>query len=263
MGTIHPSAFVSKHARLGENVNIGPFAVVEDDVEIGDGSTLESHVALKNGTRIGSSVTVSDGAVIGGLPQDLAFKASTPSYAIVGDGARIREGVTINRATREGGATKVGENCYLMAASHVGHDCVLGANVVMANACLLAGFVTVGAFTVFGGNACVHQFCRIGEGAMVGGLSPVSMDVPPYVIVAERSALYGLNLVGLKRRGVPRESIRALQQCYRSVFNGTGKLRERAEQALAGELAAVPEARRFLEFFAEGKRGFAMPQRRK
>lgn len=258
---IHPSAVISAEAKIGADVEIGPFAVVEGDVEIGDGSKLQSHVVALDGTRIGKGVTIGNGSVIAGLPQDLSFNAATRTYARIGDGATLREGVTINRATQEGKSTSIGEKCFLMAATHVGHDCVVGSRVVMANGSLLAGFVTVGDHVFIGGLAGIHQFCRIGEGVMFGGQGAATMDVAPFTKFSDRNTLYGLNLVGLRRRGFSREAIKAIQACYRSVFTGTGSPRGTALSLLERGLGETEEARAFLEFFLTGKRGFARPSK--
>ena len=167
----------------------------------------------------------------------------------------------MNRSTKAGGATVVGENCFLMAASHVAHDGVIGNNVVVANAVLLAGHVHVGDNCFLGGAAGFHQFVRIGEGAIVSGGARIAQDVPPYAMAAERNEVIGFNLIGLKRRGVSREAIRELKAAFRAVYFAPGNIREVATQALAGETYRSAEARRFLEFFVSGKRGFARARR--
>lgn len=261
MPEIHPTAIVSQDAKIADDVLVGPYAIVEGDVEIGAGSKLESHSVLKDGSIVGKGVTIGNFAVIAGLPQDLSFDASTRSFARIGDGTTIREGVTVNRATKEGKETVLGENCFVMAEAHVGHDCRIGANVVIGNASLLGGHVQVGERTFLGGSAGIHQFCRIGEGVMFGGQSTATMDVAPFTMFAERNALFGLNLVGLRRRGVSKDTIAKLQRCYRSVFLGTGNVRRLAKELVEGEFGECPETCRFLEFFSGGTRGFAKPGR--
>ncbi len=258
---IHPSAVVSSLAKLASNVTVGPFAVIEDDVEIGGGSRIEAHAHVKNGARLGRAVVVDSYAAVAGLPQDLSFRRETKTYARIGDGTTLREGVTVNRATKEGAATVVGANCFLMAASHVGHDCVVGDRVILGNASLLGGHVSMGSNVFVGGCVGIHQFCRVGMGVMVGGGSAVSMDVAPFTIHSERNTLFGLNVVGLRRRGVSRDTIEALRHCYRAVFLESGSIRQMAESLLAGRYGEIEETRAFLEFFAGGKRGFAHPGR--
>ena len=179
----------------------------------------------------------------------------------MGAGTVLREYVTINRSIHAGQATIVGENCFLMSGAHVAHDCAVGNNVVLANNVLLAGHVSVGDFSFIGGGAAVHQFTRIGEGVMVGGLARITRDLAPFIIVAERDEVSGLNLVGLKRRGVSRDVIRELKEAFRAVFVTPGNIRNLAARALASAKFGTAEARRFLEFFAAGKRSFARPGR--
>jgi UDP-N-acetylglucosamine acyltransferase len=206
-------------------------------------------------------VTVHPFAVVAGDPQDLKFKPGTPSGARVGSGTRIRESVTINSATLAGTYTEVGENCLLMACSHVAHDCVVGRDVVIANAVLLAGHVEVGDRAILGGGAAFHQFVRVGENAIVGGLARITLDIPPFVLAAERDEIAGLNLVGLRRRGLARENVRQLKEAFRAVYSKKGNVRDFAAKALATGAFPAPEAQRFLEFFAGGKRGFARSRR--
>ncbi len=253
---IHSTAIVSKKANVAENVDIGPYAIVEDDVEIEEGSRIAAHAILRDGSRVGKHVTIDSFSTIAGLPQDLKFDASTPTYVRIGDSTTIREGSTINRATTEGEATVVGENCFLMAVTHLGHDCVIGDRVVIGNNSLLGGFVSVGDDAFLGGDSGIHQFCRIGEGVMFGGDSTATLDVPPYTILAERNALFGLNLVGLKRRGHSKEAISALKRCYQEVMDAE-KVNTVVDALLASEHGEYEETRKFLTFIKEGKRGFA------
>jgi UDP-N-acetylglucosamine acyltransferase len=210
---------------------------------------------------LGERVTIHSFTVIGGEPQDLNFKSATVSGVRIGAGTVIREQCTVNRATAPDGATVVGEGCFLMATSHVGHDCQVGNKVIFANGTMLGGFVEVGDNTFLGGGAAVHQFCRVGEGVMIGGGARVALSVPPFVMAAERDEVAGLNLVGLKRRGVQREAIRELKDAFRAVYHTVGNIRSLAGQALESGSFKSAEAIRFLEFFTTGKRGFARPRR--
>ncbi|MDB6168622.1 MAG: acyl-(acyl-carrier-protein)--UDP-N-acetylglucosamine O-acyltransferase [Verrucomicrobia bacterium] len=240
---IHPAAIVESGAQLGA------------DCEIMAGAIVTRHCIL------GDRVVVHPYAVIGGDPQYLKFDRALETGVRIGADTVVREHVTISRSIRAGGFTAVGEQCFLMAATHVGHDCSVGNQVVLANATLLAGHVAVGDHTFFGGGAAVHQFCRIGEGVMVAGHASITRDVPHFVMVAERDDVIGLNLVGLKRRGFSRETMAELKQAYHDVFFTPGNIRAVAAAAQAGGKFAAPEARRFLEFFAEGKRSFARARR--
>jgi UDP-N-acetylglucosamine acyltransferase len=230
---------------------IHPSAVVEDGAQIGADCEIMAHAVVTRHAILGDRVVVYPGAVVGGDPQYIKFDRATPSVVRVGAG-------TVIRADQ---MTVVGERCFLMAGSHAGHDCVLGNDVVLANNALLAGHVSVGDFSFVGGGAAIHQFCRIGESAMVGGLSRITRDLAPFTITAERDEVSGLNLVGLKRRGFSRDAIRELKQAFRFVYFGFGNIRELAATALANGGYETAQARQFLEFFAGGKRGFARAER--
>jgi UDP-N-acetylglucosamine acyltransferase len=240
--------------------SIHPSAIVEDGARVGADCVIHPYAIVKRWAVLGDRVTVHPFAVVGGDPQDLKFDGA-PSGVRIGSGTRIRESVTVNRSTRAGEFTEVGENCLLMACCHVAHDCVVGRNVVVANAVLLAGHVTVGNDTILGGGAAIHQFVRIGEGVMLGGVARITLDLAPFVLAAERDELSGLNLIGLKRRGASREAISELKEAFRAVFGSAGNIRSIAARALASGRFAAPEAIRFLEFFEASKRGFARPRR--
>jgi UDP-N-acetylglucosamine acyltransferase len=256
---IHPTAVVSPEARLGTDVHVGAHAVVEAGAEIGDGCRLHEHTIVRGGSTLGAEVTVHAFAVVGGPPQDLKFDANTPSSVRVGARTVLREGVTLNRSTKPGGCTLVGQDCFLMAYSHVAHDCLLEEHVILANCVLLAGHCQVGAHAFLGGGAGVHQFTRIGEGAMIGGVSPISLDIPPYLLVADRNRISGLNVVGLRRRGATSDTLAELKDAFHRVYR-TGNPREHAAALLASASVRSLEARRFLEFFADSRRGIARPR---
>lgn len=239
---------------------VHPTAAIEEGVILGEDCVVMAGAVLRVGTELGAGVKVHPQAVLGGEPQDLRFDPATVSFVRVGARTTIRECVTINRATKPGGATTVGEEGFLMAGVHLGHDVQVGKNVVLANNVLLAGHVQVGDRSFLGGGAAVHQFCRIGEGAMVAGLARITLDVAPFTMVAERDEVIGLNLVGLKRRGLPRATMQQLKEMFRAVYGTPGNIREIAAALARGE-GLADETRRFLAFFAEGKRGFARPRR--
>ena len=261
--TFHSTAVIHEASRIAEDATIGPYSVIEDGVEIGARTIIRERASIRSGTRIGEGCFVESHAIVGGLPQDLGFNPMTPSGVLIGDEVTIREHVTVNRATAEGGFTEVGKGSFLMANSHVGHDCQLGEQVILANNVMLAGKVSVGEYTFIGGGAGVHQFCRIGESVMISGLSRVSQDVPPFCMLAERNELIGLNLVGLRRRGIEREAIRELKRLYQLVFTIDGRPRVLAQAALDDNLAKNPQGLRFLEFMAaESAKGVARPRAR-
>lgn len=232
-------------------------AIIEEGVQLGAGCVIHPHAILKRGTVLGDGVAVHPFAVVGGDPNFLKFDPATVSGTRIGAGTVIREHASINRSIYPGKDTVVGARCYLMANAHVGHDCAVGDDVVLATNIMLGGHVDVGSHTFFGGGAGAHQFSRIGEGVMIAGLARITQDLAPFLLVAERNEVSGLNLVGLKRRGVAREAIAELKDCYAAVFAGGDPRKLSAARLAAGVRSA--EARRFLEFFTGGKRGFARP----
>ena len=236
---------------------IHPTAIIEPGAQLGADCEIMAHAVITRHAVLGDRVVVHPGAVVGGDPQFLKFDRRTPTFARVGEGAVIRENATVNRSIYENQATVIGARSFLMAGAHAGHDCTVAEDVVLANNVMLAGHVAVGAGCFVGGGAGVHQFVRIGEGVMIGGLARITRDLAPFTIVAERDEVSGLNLVGLKRRGFSRDVIRELKEAYRAVYFGAGDIRRLAAGALDSGAYASAEARRFLEFFAEGKRGFA------
>jgi UDP-N-acetylglucosamine acyltransferase len=217
---IHISAVVSEKAIIGENVLIGPYCIVGDNVSLGDNVILKSHVVIDGITEIGSNTEIFPFASIGLAPQDLKYNGEA-SKLIIGKNNKIREYVTLQPGTAGGGMiTKIGDNCLFMASSHVAHDCKLGNNVIMANNATLGGHVEIGDFAVIGGLAAIHQFVRIGAYAMIGGMSGIERDVIPYgLALGERASLAGLNFVGMKRQGLASESMHAIRNAYKMLFN--------------------------------------------
>lgn len=242
-------------------MNIHPTALVEPGAQLGAGCVVQAHAVIKKHSVLGAGVVVHPFAVIGGDPQFLPFDPATTSGVRVGAGTVIREQVTINRSIHAGQATVVGARCFLMAGSHVGHDSAVADDVVLANNVMLAGHVQVGRHTFLGGGAGFHQFCRIGEGVMVSGLARIALDIPPFAMAAERNEIIGLNLIGLRRRGFGRAAIGAIKEAFRTVYFTPGNIRDVAKAALAGGAFQTAEARQFLTFFTEGKRGFARARR--
>ena len=240
---------------------IHPTAVVEAGAQLGVDCEVQAYAIVRRGCELGDRVVVHPFAVIGGDPQYLKFDRVTPSGVRVGAGTVLREHVTINRSIAAGGFTTVGENCFLMSGSHVAHDCAVGSHVVFANGALLGGHVAVGDHTFFGGASAVHQFCRIGESVMVAGHASITRDVPHFTMVAERDDVIGFNAVGLRRRGFSRAAMGELKLAFQAVFLVPGNIRVLAGAAAASGKFTTDEARRFLAFFATGKRGFARARR--
>ena len=215
---IHPTAVINKNAQIHPTVEIKPYAVIGSQVRIGANTVVGSHAIIEGLTTIGRDNQIFPGAAIGLEPQDLKYKGAN-SEVIIGDRNRIREYVTINRATNEGEATVIGDDNLLMAYSHVGHNCIIGNEVVIANSVAIAGHVHIDSMAIISGVLGIHQFVHIGSMAMVGGMSRISRDVPPYMMVEGNPArVRSLNLVGLKRREFSKEEIRQLKQAFRTLY---------------------------------------------
>jgi len=217
---IHPTAIVSAKAQLGQNVEIGAYSIIGDEVKIGDNTIVKSHVVIEGDTSIGKNNLIFPFASIGQVPQDLKF-GGEKSKVIIGDHNSIREHVTIHLGTEKGNmVTKIGSNCLLMVAVHVAHDCIVGDHVILVNNATLAGHVEVEDHVIIGGLSAIRQFVRIGKHAMIGGMSGVENDVIPYgTVMGERASLAGLNLVGMKRRGISRDDIHALRNFFKKLFS--------------------------------------------
>jgi UDP-N-acetylglucosamine acyltransferase len=250
---IHPTAIIAKDAELADDVEIGAYAIVGEGVRLGVGCVIQANAILEGRTIIGAENFIGYGAVIGATPQDFAFRETVTSEVRIGDQNTFREYVTIHRGTKEGSATLVGNNCYLMVGTHLGHNVRLGDKVVIANNCLLAGYVEIGDGAVLGGGTVFHQFLRIGRLAMVRGGTRFGKDIPPYVSADGENLLSGVNAIGLRRAGFPpevrMEIKRAFKLVYWSGINVTQALERAKEQAWG------PEAMQFFDFIASSKRG--------
>ena len=242
-------------------MSVHPTAIVEEEVQLGPGCVVHAYAVIKKFSVLGAGVVVHSFAVIGDTPQFLKFDPATISGVKIGSGTVVREHVTINRSIYPGEFTTIGARCFIMANVHVGHDSLLGDDVVIANNVMLAGHVTVGSHAFLGGGAGFHQFCRIGEGAVVSGLSRIAQDIPPFAMAAERNEIIGLNLIGLKRRNSSRDAIGEIKDAFRIVYFTPGNIREVAKTALESSVFKTAEAHQFLAFFSEGKRGFARARR--
>lgn len=228
---IHRLALVDPNAQLGQDVQIGPFCVVEDGVSIGDGTILEARVTIKKGTILGKNNHVFEGATLGGLPQCVGIAEEDCGNLIIGDGNIIRENVTIHRSMHVEDATVIGNDCMLMANAHVAHDCHVANEVILANNAMLAGHVSVGRRAFVSGAAGAHQFVRIGAFAMVGGQAHLVRDVPPFVTVDGLSSqVVGLNVVGLRRAGFKSSDFKTLKELYRTLYKSNLNWREIVEK---------------------------------
>ena len=249
----HPTAIISEGARIGRGVTVGRYAVIEAETEIGDDNQIAAHAVIKRDTTLGRSNIVHEGAVLGGEPQDLGF-TECESYLRIGSGNHIREGVTIHRGTTAGSTTTVGSGCFIMANAHVAHDCHLGDRVILANNVALAGHVTIEDRAFLSGGVVVHQFCRIGRLAMIGGNAKIVQDCLPFVITdGMLGRARGLNLVGLRRAGHTGSDVGGLKQSYRILL--------RSGLALEDAVARTAEMRdplveHLLRFIKSSRRGF-------
>lgn len=217
---IHPTACVADGVILGDNVTIGPFAVIEANVELGADCQVGAHAVVHSRVKMGAGNIIHSHAVLGGLPQDITFKAETVSWLICGDGNVFREGMTAHRASKEGAETRIGSGCFFMNNSHVAHDCVIGDNTIFANNVAIGGHVEIGNNVFMGGAVVVHQFCRIGSYVMIQGTTGINMDVIPFMLIGGRPARhYKLNTVGLKRAGIVGESYKTLSAAFRLLRN--------------------------------------------
>ena len=253
--SIHPTAIVSSSARIGLDCFIGPYCVVGDEVEIADGVRLESHCVVDGRTFIGAETHVFPFVSIGLASQDLKYKGE-PSETRIGQRNKIREFVTIHRGTAGGGMlTKIGDDCLIMAQAHVAHDCVIGDGVIMANAATLAGHVIIEDRANIGAYSGVHQFCRVGKEAYIGGYSVVVKDALPFALtVGNHAKCYGLNITGMKRRGYPRSAIDALHHAFHLLLSSKLNTTQAVER-IREEISGSPEVTDLLRFIEASDRG--------
>lgn len=259
MSSIHPTAAIGSQAVLGNDVSIGPFCIIEDGAVIGDECVLAGHVTVRSQTIVGPRNQICENTVLGGLPQHLRAGARVGRVRI-GAGNIIREHVTIHRGFQESGETVVGDGNMIMVNAHIAHDCTVGNQAIIANNVMMAGHVSVGDRAYLSGAVGIHQFCRIGSLAMVGGQAHIKQDVPPFVTVdGHSSTIVGLNVIGLRRNGYTSDQIQQLKRAYRIIYRSGYRWSEVLD-ALRAEFADGPAAE-YLPFLSEGKRGF-VPERR-
>lgn len=252
---IHPTATVDPAAELAAGVTVGPYAFIDRDTHVGEGCVIGPHAVLHRYTSLGPGCRVHAGAVLGDLPQDLAFQPDTVSYVRIGARCLIREGVTIHRGTKPDTVTEIGDDCFLMANSHLAHNVKLGRGVILVNGALLAGYVEVGDNAFISGNAVVHQFVRIGRLAMLGGLSGVSKDVPPFCTTRSGSVntVVGLNVVGLRRAGFTPAQRQALRMAFKKLYLSDLNVSQALERIRAD--AVEPVVGEFCDFIEQSRRG--------
>lgn len=254
---LHPTAVIDPSARIHRSAKIGPYAVIGEDVVIGENCLVGAHAHVEF-THMGRDNRLLPGCFVGGPPQDLKYGGER-TRLVMGNNNTVREAVTLNRGTSAHGQTRIGDNCLFMAYSHVAHDCLIGNNVVVVNSVAVAGHVEIGDFAVLGGLAAIHQFVKIGRFCMLGGGAMVNKDVPPFCLAqGDRAALRGLNLLGLRRAGFPRDEVSAIKEAYKTLFlsgltqaEALAKLKSRAQPAPVLEM---------LDFIERSKRGVTRPR---
>lgn len=255
MPHIHPTAVVDPRAQLADDVEIGPLCIVGPHVTIGPQTRLIGQCCVMGHTTLGARNVLYPNVCIGAEPQDFAFDPSTLSYVRIGDGNVFREGVTIHVGTKPETATVVGNRNFLMVNSHIGHNCIIGNEVIMANCALMAGYVEVQDGCFISGLTAVRQFCRIGRFAMMWGLSAISKDLPPFMIVNGRNGdIAGVNVVALRRRNFPAATINALRKVHTIFFRG-GRSVKKALEAVRAEVPLLPEVEEFIRFVETSERG--------
>ncbi len=258
---MNSNSMIHKEAKIGKNVIIGPFCQIGKDVSIGDNCKIYGNVFIEGNVKILSNVEIFPFVSIGTIPQDLKYKGEK-TKVIIGKNCKIREYVTINLGTTGGGGlTKIGNNCLLMIGTHIAHDCLVGNNVIFANHSTLAGHVIVENNVVVGALSAIHQFSRIGEGAMIGGMSGVTADVIPFTtVVGNRAKLSGLNLVGLKRNNYKKNEINELRKIFKFIFYSEGETLDSRTEKIKKEKSKFYTVNKLLDFISEkSRRSFCMP----
>ncbi len=251
---IHPTAIVNKEANIGKDVEIGPYSCIGKKVCIGDNTKIGNNVIIEDYTTIGKNCNIFHHTVLGTIPQDIKFEGKE-TQLVIGDNNIIREFVMINRGTKHGGGvTRIGNRNFIMAYAHIAHDCIIGNNIIMANVVQLAGHIVIEDFACIGGLVAIHQFVKVGAYSMIGGVSGISQDVLPYIlVVGNRAKPYGINVVGLRRHGFKTEDIKIIKQAYKVIFHSHLSLKEIMKEL---EKKESPHIKRILEFIQSSKRGF-------
>lgn len=249
---IHPTAIIDPKAELHETVEVGPGAIIEKGVKIGAGSRVMAHAYIDGNTTIGENNVIHIGAVIGHEPQHTGYDGR-PRFTTIGDGNTFREYMTINGSFEEGGATTIGNNCFLMANSHIAHDCHIANRVILANCAMVGGHASIADGCFLSGNAAIHQFTRVGRLVMVQGQGATSQDVPPFVIMRGINQVAGLNLVGMKRAGMDSATRASIKKAYRIMYREGNSIATAIEKLK--DLDQTPEIKEITIFLEETKRG--------
>ncbi len=253
---VHPTAVISVEAEVADDVQVGPYAIIEGPVTLGPGCVIEGHACLSGPLVLGRNNVVGQGAVIGKAPQHKGYRGE-PTALVIGDDNVFREHVTIHRGTVEGGGeTRIGDRNYLMIGCHLGHDCRVGDGCTLVNGALVAGHVRLGDGCILSGNSAIQQRVRVGRLAMVGGLGSATKDVPPFVLMQGYNSVTNLNAIGLRRAGLPAASISALREAFRTLYK-EGRMQGAALDRITADLGAVPEVAEFVAFIRGSTIGIA------
>jgi len=265
MPTIHSTAIIDPHAKLANDVVVGPYVIIEGDVEIDEGCVIHHHAFIGNGARLGKRCTVHHAAVVSNVPQDLKFKGTEKTYVIVGDDCTIREFATLHRATEHAfdtnagthdSSTRIGRSCLVMAYAHVAHDCLIGDEVILSNMVQMAGHVTIEPHAIIGGGCLIHQFSLIGTMSMVGGGSQIRKDIPPFALIGGETLRFsGINKIGLQRHGKSPETIAAIKAAYATIYSSGLNFGDGIKKLSNEPTASIPEVQHIIEFIRSSKRG--------
>ncbi|MEW6194440.1 MAG: acyl-ACP--UDP-N-acetylglucosamine O-acyltransferase [Bacteroidota bacterium] len=254
MSLIHPTAIVSPKAKLGNNITVEPYAIIHDDVEIGNDCSIGPHAVIYNGARIGNRVKIYQGVSVSNAPQDLKYK-NEKTFFYIDDDTTVREFVVLHRGTTAHGESKIGKNCLLMAYVHVAHDCYVGDNVIIANTVQIAGHCEIEDNVIIGGVCGIHQFSQIGRNAIIGACTKVAADVPPYLMVSGNPGrYYGLNIVGLRRKGFSKEDIETIKNTY-DIFYNSGLNHTQAVEKIKETYPSHPIVDIIFDFLKKSTRG--------
>ena len=255
--TIHPSAIIEDGVELGPGVSVGPFAVIRNGVKIGEETSIEAHALIEGKTLIGANNKIGAGAVIGSPPQDLKYQGEE-TEVVIGDNNTIREYVTINRGTAQRKKTELGSGCLLMAYSHIAHDCIVGNDVILANCATLAGHVTIEDQAIIGGLTPIHQFVKIGRLAYIGGSSRVAQDIPPFSLSAGIPLkVYGLNVVGLRRKNYSKEDRAHLKRAFKFIFSSSMNTAQALNSIKSEDIIENDSVRYLVDFITNSERGIS------
>ncbi len=252
--SVHTTAIISPKAKIDNSALIGPYCIIDDNAVIGNNVKLWQNVYIGPHTTIGEGTEIHMGAVIGHVPQDLSYKPSV-TYLKIGKNNIIREYANIHRAAKENASTVIGDNNFIMGYTHIAHDCIIGNSVIIGNGTIIAGHASIEDKAVVSGNCAVHQFARIGTLAMVGGITRVNKDIPPYMLCKNDSSIYSLNIVGIRRAGLPLESVKAVKEAFKILYLSGLNVSNALDEL--DKMGNIKEVRQIIDFIKQSTRGIS------